>query len=131
MVTFEEVRKDLRSLKHLEYSIQVFNNACDNLNKQYESYLKSSAKLEEIEKLKESILKLNTEGIIKKSIEKKDKYFQVISKLEPIERTIIIDSVINGVTYWEIGRRLNYSSETIKKKVNKAISKIVEILNNC
>ena len=129
MITVDEVRKDLKSLKHLEYSIRVFERSCELLNKQYESYLKSGANSNDIEKLKKSIEKLNTSGLIAKSLEKKDKYFSAIGKIDEIDRIIIIDSVINGVTYWEIGRKLNYSVDAIKKRVGKALLSLVDILN--
>ena len=73
--------------------------------------------------------KLDTDGFIKKSIIKKEQYFEAISSLEPINQTIIIDSVINGVAYWKIGNKLHFSEVTIKKRVNKSIRQLVDYLN--
>ena len=131
MLSFEQVKKDLRSLKHLEYSIQTFTEAHERLKKQYEVHKKDGLSTEaELKKLLDAINRLNASEFIRKSIEKKGRYFEAISQLEPMNQTIIIDSVINGVTYWKIGNKLGYSDETIKKRVNKSIKQIVKILNN-
>ena len=130
MVTFEQVKKDLRNLRYLECSIRTFTEANEKLKKQYEKHKedKNSAE-EELKKLEEARKKLDTNGFIKKSIEKKQRYFDAISHLEPINQTIIIDSVINGETYWKIGIKLSFSEIAIKKRVNKSIGQIVEYLN--
>lgn len=130
MITFEQVKQDLRNLKHIEYSIQTFTEAHDKLQKQYDKHKQDkSATDEDLKKLQLSLEKLDTNEFIKKSIEKKEQYFEAISHLEPINQTIIIDSVINGVTYWRIGNKLGFSEIAIKKRVNKSIRQIVDYLN--
>ena len=130
MITFEQVKQDLRNLKHIEYSIQTFTEAQDKLIKQYEKHKNNpESTKKDLEKLQDSLNKLDTNGFIKQSIEKKEKYLEAISHLEPINQTIIIDSVINGVTYWKIGNRLGFSEVAIKKRVNKCVRQIVEYLN--
>ena len=53
-------------------------------------------------------------------------YMEAISKLEPLDRTIILDGYINGKAYWKIGRDIGYTEVGIQKRVNK----IIEILAN-
>ncbi len=131
MVSFEQVKQDLRNLKHIEYSIQTFTEAQEKLQKQYEKHKQNkSATDEDLQKLKESMEKLDANGFIKKSILKKEQYFEAISHLEPINQSIIIDSVVNGVTYWRIGNKLGFSEVAIKKRVNKSVRQIVNYLNN-
>ena len=131
MVSFEQVKKDLRNLKHIEYSIQTFTEAQEKLQRQYDKHKQNeSAKAEDLHKLKESMKKLDVNGFIKQSILKKEKYFEAISHLEPINQTIIVDSVINGVAYWKIGNRIGFSEVAIKKRVNKSVKQIVDYLNN-
>ena len=127
MVTFEQVKKDLRNLRHIEYSIRTFSEARSRLQHQYDECEKAGD-VETLEKLKESISKLDANGFIKRSIVKKDKYFKAIACLEPMNQTIIIDSVINGVPYWKIGNQLGFSEVAIKKRVNKAINQIAELV---
>ena len=129
MVSFEQVKQDLKNLKHIEYLIQTFTDAQERLQKQYDKHKSNGATEEDLNKLKESMKKLDTDGFIKESILKKEKYFEAISNLEPINQTIIIDSIINGVTYWKIGNKLHFSEITIKKRVNKSIRQIVGYLN--
>ena len=130
MVNFEQVKQDLRNLKHIEYSIQTFTEAQEKLQKQYEKHQQDkSATDEDLKKLKESMDKLDANGFIKQSILKKEQYLEAISHLEPINQTIIVDSVINGVTYWKIGNKLGFSEVAIKKRVNKAVRQIVDYLN--
>jgi len=51
MITFEQVKQDLRNLKHIEYSIQAFTEAHDKLQKQYEKHKQNeSAKAEDFNK---------------------------------------------------------------------------------
>ena len=129
MVSFEQVKQDLRNLKHIEYSIQTFTEAFNKLQMQYEKQKGSNASEEDLKRLNDSINKLDPNGLIKQSIEKKEKYFVAISHLDPINQTIIVDSIINGVTYWKIGNKLGYSEVAIKKRVNKSIKQIVDYLN--
>lgn len=129
LVTLEEVKRDLKSLKHLEYSIRAFGVACENLQKQYDFYKNAGGVSEDVERLRVAIKNLKISELIKSSIAKKEKYFEAIAFLEPINRTIIVDSVINGCTYWQIGKKLGYSDEAIKKRVNKAIKQIAEFVN--
>lgn len=129
MVSFEQVKQDLRNLKHIEYSIQTFTEAYNKLQMQYDKQRGSNASEEDLKRLNDSIKKLDPNGLIKQSIEKKEKYFEAISHLESINQTIIIDSVINGVTYWKIGNKLGYSEVAIKKRVNKSIRQIVDYIN--
>ena len=128
MVTFEQVKKDLRNLKHLEYSIQTFLVASEKFKKQYENHRENGATEEQLKIFKESIDKLDANEFIKQSILKKEQYFDAISHLEPINQTIIIDSVINGETYWKIGNKVGFSEVAIKKRVNKSIRQIVSHL---
>ena len=131
MLSFEQVKKDLRSLKHLEYSIQTFTEAHERLRKQYEAHKNDGLSTEvELKKLLDAINRLDASKFIRKSIEKKDKYFEAISQLEPMNQTIIVDSVINGVTYWKIGNKLGFSEIAIKKRVERSIRQIMEIVNN-
>lgn len=130
MASFEQVKQDLRNLKHIEYSIQTFTEAQDKLIKQYEKHKDNpNANKEDLDKLQESLRKLDANGLIKKSIEKKEKYFEAISHLDSINQTIILDSIINGVTYWKIGNKLGFSEIAIKKRVNKSVRQIVDYLN--
>lgn len=127
-MTFEQVKRELRNLRHIEYAIRTFSEARSRLLHQYEECAKTED-TETLEKLKESISKLDANEFIRKSIVKKDLYFNAIACLEPINQTIIIDSVINGVPYWKIGKQLGFSEVAVKKRVNKAIHQIAEIMN--
>jgi len=130
MLSFEEVKKDLTSLKHLEYSIHTFTEAHERLNKQYALHKEKNLSTEaELKKLKDAIDRLNASDFIKKSIEKKDRYFEAIAKLDPMNQTILVDFVINGEAYWKIGNKLGFSSEGVRKRVRRAIKQIVKILN--
>lgn len=130
MLTFDEVRNDLKSLRHIEYSIQATQEASTRLKRQLEICKQSKfISPDELHKLKNSIEKLDSNEFIKQSIEKKEKYFEAISHLEEPNKTIIVDLIINGTKYKEIALKLHFSIECIKKRSNKAINDIKTYIN--
>ena len=61
---------------------------------------------------------------IEKAREIEEKYMGAIMELDPIEKSIIVDTYINGVPYWKIGIELGYSEEGVRKRLAKAIKSI-------
>lgn len=59
----------------------------------------------------------------------KEKYEKAISKFEHIEQTIFIERVFNNKSYSRIAHELHYSDEGIRKKYNKIIDRLADMLN--
>lgn len=86
----------------------------------------SKENIEEAQKIRKNLASLRIDDIIKEATTLESLYMETISKLEPLDRTIILDGYINGKAYWKIGRDIGYTEVGIQKRVNK----IIEILAN-
>jgi len=51
-----------------------------------------------------------------------------ISKLDPLDRTIILDGYINGKPYWKIGRDIGYTERGVQKRIGAIIEKLAKML---
>lgn len=86
----------------------------------------SKESIEEAQKIRKDLASLRIDDVIKEATALESLYMEAISKLEPLDRTIILDGYINGKAYWKIGRDIGYTEVGIQKRVNK----IIEILAN-
>ena len=86
----------------------------------------SKENIEEAQKIRKNLASLRIDDIIKEATTLESLYMETISKLEPLDRTIILDGYINGKAYRKIGRDIGYTEVGIQKRVNK----IIEILAN-
>lgn len=118
----EQIKSDLRQIRHLSHSIDTKISAKERLERQ-KVLLKDAAETDKIERV---ISSLHIDEHIAKATTLEEKYISAIQKLSPTEQIIIVDSYINGLTYWQIGEKIGYSESGIKKRVNKIIEKIAE-----
>ena len=132
MKGINEVKKDLRELKKHAHAIERLKEAQST----HEARIKMLEKLNSCKKTQEIIEKerrhielLPIEKEIESARELEEKYMSAISTLGPIDKSIIIDTYINGVPYWKIGVALGYSEEGIRKRLGKAIKEISSIVN--
>ena len=52
------------------------------------------------------------------------KYMEAICSLDPIDKTIMLESLINGEPYWKIGLKLGYTEEAVRKRKDRIIRKM-------
>lgn len=127
----DKIKKDLRTLRKITHNIEVSMTCKVNHEKRLE-YLRqckqTSESIEEIKKLEGILSNLHIEDYIKKATALEETYMSAIEKLEPLDKTIIIDGYINGKAYWKIGRDIGYTEAGIRKRLEKAIDKIATIL---
>lgn len=125
------VRRDLRNLRKLTHSIEVSLQVKERHEKRL-VWLKERPITKEvnsdIEQIEKVLATLDIEKYISKATAIEAKYMEAINKLEPFDKTIILDGYINGKAYWKIGQDIGYSVDGIKKRVSKIIEKISEIL---
>ena len=124
-----KIKKDLRRLRKITHSVEVSLQVKERHERRL-SYLErekpSKENIEEAQKIRKNLASLRIDDIIKEATTLESLYMEAISKLEPLDRTIILDSYINGKAYWKIGRDIGYTEVGIQKRVNK----IIEILAN-
>ena len=126
----EQVRRDLRKLRRLEHSIDVYMAV-------KERYEKRLAHLRAIDEPTEEILKSikDAQSFIEKSdiaekmhktTEISERYIDAINKLDHLDRTIIFDAFINGKPYWKIGKEIGYTERGVQYRVEEAIKAIAK-----
>lgn len=131
MNNLDKVKNDLRSMRKNAHVI----NGLYNLQKTYEKRISLLEKLERGERVRQAILRekqsldeVDVLGYIKESRDLEAKYQRAINSLDPVDKTIIIESFINGVAYWKIGNRLGFTSEGIRKRIQRALTKIARMV---
>ena len=124
-----KIKKDLRRLRKITHSVEVALQVKERHERRL-SYLErekpSKENIEEAQKIRKNLASLRIDDIIKEATMLESLYMETISKLETLDRTIILDGYINGKAYWKIGRDIGYTEVGIQKRVNK----IIEILAN-
>lgn len=127
------IKNDLRQLKKTIHIIDALKETQERYLQRIEALSKKpqSAKIkEQIETTKKVMSLMDIESYVKEATEIEKKYMTVINMLDPIEKTIIIESFINGKHYWKIGNDLGYAEETVRKKISKILRKMVSAFNS-
>lgn len=84
--------------------------------------------LEEIAKIQQVLSTLHIEESIKRATALELRYAEAISKLDPLDKTIILDGYINGKAYWKIGRDIGYTEVGVQKRIKKIFERLATIL---
>lgn len=127
----EKIKKDLRRLSKLSHSIEVSLTIKERHEKRRELLLQEEQTEEtigEISKIDRVLSSLHIQEYIKEATALEERYMGAISRLEPLDKTIILDGYINGKAYWKIGRDIGYTEDGVKKRVKKSIEKLANLL---
>ena len=122
-----KIKKDLRRLRKITHSVEVALQVKERYERRL-LYLQNKqdtkGSVAEEEKIRKNLAVLRIDDSIKESTELEALYMEAISKLEPLDRAIILDGYINGKAYWKIGRDIGYTEIGVQKRVKR----IIEIL---
>ena len=122
-----KIKKDLRRLRKITHSVEVALQVKERYERRL-LYLQNKqdtkGSIAEEEKIRKNLAVLRIDDSIKESTELEALYMEAISKLEPLDRAIILDGYINGKAYWKIGRDIGYTEIGVQKRVKR----IIEIL---
>ena len=125
------VKRDLRNLRKLTHSIEVSLQVKERHEKRL-AWLKERQPTKEvksgIEQIEKVLATLDIEKYISKATAIEAKYMESINKLEPFDKTIILDGYINGKAYWKIGRDIGYTERGVQKRVSIAIELIASYI---
>lgn len=125
------VKRDLRNLRKLTHSIEVSLQVKERHEKRL-AWLKERQPTKEvksdIEQIQKVLATLDIEKYISKATAIEAKYMEAINKLEPFDKTIILDGYINGKAYWKIGRDIGYTERGVQKRVSIAIELIASYI---
>ena len=132
METTEKIKRDLRLLRKITHSIEVSLT----VEKRHKERLEVLQKQQQTEEVKQSIADieavlatLDTAKYIQRATELESRYIEAINKLDPLDKTIILDGYVNGKAYWKIGRDIGYTEVGVQKRVNKIIEILARILD--
>ncbi len=129
MTSAEIIKNDLRKLRKLTHSIEVSIDFETRHKKRLEhlrSLNRTQEITEDIAKVENVLKTLNIAKYIKRATELEIKYMSAIEKLEPLDKTIILDGYINGKAYWKIGRDIGYTERGIQSRINKIIEQLAK-----
>ncbi|MBO5440852.1 MAG: sigma-70 family RNA polymerase sigma factor [Clostridia bacterium] len=125
------IKKDLRQLKKTIHIIEALK--C--VQERYQQRIETLSRLALTDKVKEQIRTtkrimglMSIEEYIKEATEIEAKYMSAINQLDPLDKAIVLDNLVNGIPYWKIGLKLGYTEDGIKKRINKAIRKLSSIM---
>lgn len=125
------IKKDLRQLRKITHSIEVSLQVKERHEKRLE-VLRQQKRTKEIEedihRIEKVLSTLNIPKFIQRAAVLEERYIEAINKLDPLDKTIILDGYINGTAYWKIGRNIGYSETGVKYRVKKIIEQIAELL---
>ena len=127
MKEIKEVKKDLNELRKLTHAIKSIESAT-NTHKSRIKLLSSLAQTDKIKELisKEEELLKNIYGAdkIEKAQSLEKIYMNAIMSLDPTDRSIALNTYINGLPYWKTGLEVGYSEEGVRKRIAKIIKQI-------
>ena len=129
-MTVDEVKKELRDLKHLEKCIKVRETIRDIRQKRLKwlrSLPKDAKTDKEIKEIEEILSSLKINDYIEEATRIEKKYMDAISTLAPKDQIIVLECFVRGEkTYYQIGNDIGYSDEWVKVRVRA----IMEYLAN-
>jgi hypothetical protein len=106
------------------------------VEKRHKERLEVLQKQQQTEEVKQNIADieavlatLDTAKYIQRATELESRYIEAINRLDPLDKTIILDGYVNGKAYWKIGRDIGYTEVGIQKRVNKIIEILAKILD--
>lgn len=125
------VKNDLRQLRKTIHIIESLKM----VQERYIQRIEALSRLVQTDKIKEQIATtkrvmslMNLEEYVKDATEIESKYMSSLNQLDPVDRAIILDNLVNGLPYWKIGLKLGYSEDGIKKRINKAVRKLASMM---
>ena len=129
-MTVEQIKDELRELKHLEKCIKVRETIRDIRSRRLERLRSGELSPEvkkEIAEIEEIIKSLKIDQYIKKANKLERRYLGAISTLSPSEQIIMLECFVNGdKAYWQVGEQLGYSEDWVRAKVREILPKLAK-----
>lgn len=125
------IKQDLRQLRKLSHSIEAYLEM-EKRRKARLELLKTIPRQEvdllEINKIEKILKSINVKKHIEQASSLEEKYMRAIDKLDPLDKTIILEGYINGKAYWKLGKEIGYSTTGIQNRINVIIRQIAKNL---
>ena len=123
------IKDDLKNLRNLNKSIESYismerrhRKLLDYLDTIPETSISLTKKAEIIDR----IGSIDIGDCISRAIDYEKKYLEIIDKLPPLDRKIIMDGFISGKPYWKIGNEIGYSTRGIENRVSVIVKQIAK-----
>lgn len=124
-----KVKQELRSLRKLNRYVDSAIARQDRYQKRLtllRNGVQSPNTTKQIATLEKALSSLGLDRSIKELCALEKKYTDVINTFSPMDRVILMDGYVGGMSYAELGEKLGYTEEGIQKRVKKLIKKIAE-----
>ena len=125
------IKKDLHQLRKLAHSIEAYLEM-EKRHRARLELLKTMPKQEtdilEIGRIEKILKSINVKEHIEQATKLEEKYMKAIDKLDPLDKTIILEGYINGKAYWKLGKEIGYSTSGIQNRINVIIRQIAKNL---
>lgn len=128
----ERIKRDLRRLRNITHGINVLMCVKETHEKRL-AYLNAlnpctEETKAEITKISKALSDLRIEESIKEATALEEIYMNAITRLEPLDRIIILDGYVNGKTYRRVGESIGYSERGVQNRMKVIIEKLSAIL---
>ena len=129
-MTVDEVKKELRELRHIEKCIRVRETIRD-IRERRLKWLRSQPESheisEEIREVTEILKSLKINDHIKRATRLEKKYMDAISTLAPDDQIIVFECFVKGEkTYFQVGNDIGYSEEWVKVRVRRIMENLAK-----
>jgi len=129
-MTVDEVKKELRELRHIEKCIRVRETIRDIRERRLKwlrSQPESDEISEEIHEVTEILKSLKINDHIKRATRLEKKYMDAISTLAPDDQIIVFECFVKGEkTYFQVGNDIGYSEEWVKVRVRRIMENLAK-----
>lgn len=125
------VRKDLRALKKSSRTIKRLIELQGIHFKRIEVLEAMSNDTQAqalIEKEKEIALSLKLKEQIEESQSLEAKYMDIINRLDPTDKAMVLDCFLNGMPYWKLGMEYGFAEEGARKHIESIVKRIAQKL---
>ncbi|MBQ8146794.1 MAG: hypothetical protein IJ039_08415 [Clostridia bacterium] len=125
------IRKDLRALKKSSRTIKrliELQGIHFKRIRALEAMSNDTQAQALIEKEKEIALSLKLKEQIEESQSLEAKYMDIISRLDPTDKAMVLDCFLNGMPYWKLGMEYGFAEEGARKHIESIVKRIAQRL---
>ena len=126
-----KLKEDLRQLKKTIHIIDTLRGVQERYIKRIDalSRLTQTPKIvDQIKTTKKVLSMMKTDEYVEEAHALEEKYMSYINALEPIEKALLLETLINGNPYWKIAITYGYTEESLRKKIDKILRKLSSLV---
>ena len=122
-----KLKEELRQLKKTVHIIETLKGVQERYIKRIDALSKltqTSRIQDQIKTTKKVLSMLKIDEYVEEAHALEEKYMSYINELEPVEKALMLETLINGNPYWKIAMNYGYTEESLRKKIDKNLRKL-------